>query len=62
MSDVNNGIPVISDVKPDMAVEAVNDAGHQKKKIWRRPEVIRASADHTETGIFTGPEILVLLS
>ena len=52
----------MSDVEPDAVVEAGNEIKYQKRKIWKRPEIIRASFDDTETGVNFGPEILVLLS
>jgi hypothetical protein len=51
----------MSDTEPDAMVEIGGDGG-SNKKTWKRPEIIRASVDDTETGIEFGPEILILLS
>jgi hypothetical protein len=49
------------DKEPDALVEIGGD-GRSNKKTWKRPEIIRASVEDTETGINVGAEILVLLS
>jgi len=52
----------MSDRESDSDLEAGDTGNGRRKKTWKRPEVIRASFDDTETGINEGPEILVLLS
>ncbi|HVZ54240.1 MAG TPA: hypothetical protein VG986_19915 [Pseudolabrys sp.] len=42
--------------------EGTTEQEASRKKTWRRPEVICATVDQTDTNVQVGPEIVVLVS